>query len=219
MSYSPRDGRSPGPGTRGPAADRADGLPSVRPGAGRPSSLLPGWPDRLVKLSVVDRELAEKCAAIMLANAHRHRMEDRFGEESRRSHYLGAIGEIGFARFLGVEWSCHPKDTGGRPDVGGYEVRACSADARELYVKSKSNDRPGTRIAAVAILAGRDVDNVMSREAAVLVMGWITAAQLRERGRYRDPGGRVAGAYFLTGAHALGRHLETDDWRPWEEDR
>jgi len=37
FGYDDDDGRSPAPGSRGPAADRADGLPSVRAGAGRPS--------------------------------------------------------------------------------------------------------------------------------------------------------------------------------------
>jgi hypothetical protein len=133
----------------------------------------------------------------MLASARRHGYEDRFGDPSSRSHYIGALGELLFARFLSLEWKCHPADIGGRPDVAGYEVRAISPETRYFAVKSKANDRPDTRIASVAIVAGRDADDLIVREAGALILGWITAAQLRERGKRGDPGNRGAPGWFL----------------------
>lgn len=48
FGYDDDDGRSPAPGSRGPAADRADGLPSVRAGAGRPSPTRSSWAETAV---------------------------------------------------------------------------------------------------------------------------------------------------------------------------
>lgn len=204
FGYDDEDGRSPAPGSRGPAADRADGLPSVRAGAGRPS--LP--PPPLIRAYAADRELAQKCAKTMLDSARRHGYEDRFGDPSSRSHYIGALGEILFARFLEIEWKCHPADIGGRPDVAGYEVRTISPDARYFGVKSKANDRPDVRIASVAIVAGRDGDGIIVREAGALILGWISAAQLRELGRRGDPGNRGAPGWFLSDPSKL-----SQEWR------
>jgi hypothetical protein len=204
FGYDDDDGRSPAPGSRGPAADRADGLPSVRAGAGRPS--LP--PPPLIRAYAADRELAQKCAKTMLESARRHGYEDRFGDPSSRSHYVGALGEILFARFLVAAWECHPRDIGGRPDVAGYEVRAISPETRYFAVKSKPNDRPETRIASVAIVAGRDGDGMICKEAGGLILGWISAAQLREIGKRGDPGNRGAPGWFLEDFRKLSR-----DWR------
>lgn len=115
-------------------------------------------------------------------------MADRFGEESRESHRLGALGEIAFARFLGVPWKCHPGDIKGKPDVGGYEVRTIPSNSKWLYLKAKQNDRPATRVVLVALL---------HHETAALVLGWLTAQEIRDLGKWRDPNRRGAGAWFV----------------------
>jgi hypothetical protein len=207
FGYDDEDGRSPAPGSRGPAADRADGLPSVRAGAGRPSPSY--WPCGFVKLTAADRELAQDCAEIMMRRARSTHATDRFGTPSTRSHYLGALGEIGFARWIRFPWRCHPGDTHGKTDVFGYEVRAVGPDVRTLYVKTKGNDRHETEIAATAIIAGRDADDLMTREAGVFILGWITAGELRRLGRLGDPGNRGAPGYFLEDL----RKLRQDGWR------
>ena len=183
---------------RGPAAERADGLPSVRPGAGR----LPAFHN--VKLTDEDRRLAADCADVELAKAKRYGMADRFGTDSWRSHYVGSCGEIGFARFLRVPWRCHPNDIGGVPDVGGYQVRTVDSDKRHLYVKAYEKDKPTTRIAACALAA-----STQTREDSVIVIGWITAEALRAAvGRKSDPGNRGAPAWMLYDLTLL-----SDDWR------
>jgi hypothetical protein len=150
----------------------------------------------IVKLSEDDRVAARACAEVMIANARRIRARDRFGEDSPESHYIGALGEIGFARYLGVPWQCHPADTGGRPDVAGYEVRTVSPKAR-LWWKTKSNDALDRKVAMVAIAAGRDLDDMIVPEAAVLIYGWLTSQEMREQGRWMDPGRKNAPAWFV----------------------
>lgn len=189
FGYDDEDGRSPAPGSRGPAADRADGLPSVRAGAGRPSSSF--WLCGFVKLTAADRALAQECAEVMRRRARATHATDRFVTPSTRSHYIGAIGEIAFARWIRFPWRCHPGDTHGKTDVFGYEVRSVGPDVRTLYVKTKRNDLHETEIAATAVL------------------GWITAGELRRVGRQGDPGNRGAPGYFLEDL----RKLRQDGWR------
>lgn len=124
----------------------------------------------------------------MLKNAERHGYEDRFSDDSWDSHMVGALGEIAFAKYLGVEWSCHLGDIGGAPDVKGYEVRAIPSTGKWVYLKAKKNDRPTTRCVLVLLL---------HHNTAALVVGWMTAKEIREQGTYRDPGRRGAGAWFV----------------------
>jgi hypothetical protein len=145
----------------------------------------------MVWLDEDDRDKAWACAQRMIAESLG--MRDRFGKDSADSHYWGALGEIAFAKFRGVEWRCHPGDIGGVPDVDGYEVRSVRPDTR-IYIKAKENDKG--RIVVVVHLAGG---------VAALIVGWTTADAIRRHGKLEDWGGRNAPAYMLSDTSILNR--------------
>lgn len=133
----------------------------------------------------------------MVTDAVRWRARDRFGEDSPDAHYWGALGEIAFAKWIGVPWHCHSGD-GARPDVAGYEVRSIRPSS-PFHVKAKRNDRPGTKIVVVAHLAGGT---------AALIVGWITKEEIVARaGSTSDWGNRKAPAYLLQTSAGLHRNF------------
>lgn len=151
----------------------------------------------MVKFTQADRDLATRCAHLMLASAQTHGAKDKWGRNRLRSHYCGALGEIAFAAFRRVPWKCHPGDIGGVPDVDGYEVRSLEPESRYMRLKCKDNDKDQTPLAGVIICAGRDADDNIVTEAAALIYGWALAIECRQYGVRRDPGRRGAPAYFL----------------------
>lgn len=157
----------------------------------------------IVKFTAADRELALDCSKRLVDRANRLRAEDRFGKREVRSGYIGMLGEIAFARYIGVPWDCDLHGTGGRPDVGGYEVRSVAPGAREVALKAKKNDRPGTPVVLVLVVAGRDAANEIVGEAAGVIVGFLTAEEIRKLGKWRDPGKRGAPAWFLEDLLAL----------------
>lgn len=148
----------------------------------------------MIHLDQEDRAKAWACAKEMVRDAKSWGWTDRFGQDSTESHYWGALGEIAFAKFRGVEWHCHSGD-GAITDVDGYEVRAISPTAR-VYVKTKKKDKPGTRIAFVVHLSGGE---------AALIVGWTTVEIIRQYGTLEDPGNRKAPAYMLHSTARLNR--------------
>lgn len=161
-----------------------------------------GWAGS-VTLTEEDHALARKCAEARQEDSKRHKYADRFGERSLGSDQVGALGEIAFARFLGVPWDCTVGHIGGATDVAGYEVRTVSASAYRLALKAKRNDLDDTRLVLVALLAGTG-----GSITGALVVGWASAATVRFFGDRRDPGKRGAPAWFLEDVTMLRR----DDW-------
>ena len=181
------DTATPGNNPYGVVVDPS--VAAVPPSIEAPEPVAPrqAW-SGVVRLDEDDRLRAEQCADRMLKNAARHGYEDRFGDESWGSHVIGALGEIAFAKYLGVDWACHTGDIGGAPDVRGYEVRAIPSDGKWVYLKAKPRDRLTTRVVLVLLL---------HRNTAALIVGWMTVEEIRTHGKYRDPGRRGAGAWFV----------------------
>lgn len=146
-----------------------------------------GWA-AVLKLTAADISLANDCAETMIRNALKTGASTRFGSNSdTKPHFEGALGEIAFARFRGVEWICHPADFA-QPDVDGYEVRTIGPTAKYADVKAKANDPAGRRIASVMLLG--------PHYAGAIIVGWTTAGDVKRLGTKRDPGRRGAPAYF-----------------------
>lgn len=143
------------------------------------------------------------CAKVMVKDAIKLGMKDRFGNNSVTSHFWGALGEIAFARYIGEEWECHSKD-GARPDVGRYEVRAIEPD-KGIYLKAKKNDPYDRPIAFVAHLVGGTPMRERGAKSAALILGWTLAGTIKEIGKLEDWGGRNAFAYMLRDASVLSR--------------
>jgi len=156
-----------------------------------------GWAG-IVRLDNWDQAAADDCAEAMLLDANTKGYRDRLGSGDHEAHFVGALGEIAFAQYLGVPWACHPSDVGGRPDVAGYEVRTIPANGPRVYVKAKANDRPNTKVALVLLL---------HRNTAALIVGWMTAAQVREHGQIADPRDRGAPAWFVDDLRLLDRRF------------
>jgi hypothetical protein len=154
-----------------------------------------GW-TALIDLYPEDHVEAQACAEKMVRDARRWGGQDRFGEDSVRSHFWGALGELAFARYLGIPWDCHSGD-GAKADVAGYEVRSIAPGAKYLYVKAKGNDRPGLRIVAVAHVVGGSALRERGALSASLILGWTTVDEVRGRGSLEDWGNRGAPAYML----------------------
>lgn len=130
-----------------------------------------------VDLDDADRDRAFACAAERLADAGRVGARDRRGQPSIEAHYVGALGEIAFAKWMGHDWRCASMSWA-KPDVGKYEVRTVASHSA-WAVRVKENDPPDRRVVSVALLAG---------DKRALIVGWATAADIRRRGRQERSG-------------------------------
>lgn len=81
----------------------------------------------MVQLTRQEADHADDVGARIAANARRHGWRDRWSDaNSRRSHQLGARGELAVAKAFGLDWSPSFAPQGTRPDVGPYEVKTAS---------------------------------------------------------------------------------------------
>jgi hypothetical protein len=144
-----------------------------------------------VSLSADDRMLARECAIRRVRDAVGLHARDRLGQDSEESHYWGALAEIAVSRHLGLSWSCSSM-VWAVTDVAEYEVRSVPPGTR-LYLKAKDNDPDDRRILLVAHVNGE----------VAMLMGWMTAAEIRRDGRREDWGNRGAPAYMLTSMAGL----------------
>lgn len=129
-----------------------------------------------VDLDDDDRDRAFDCATRRLADAGRVGARDKRGARIT-PHYVGALGEIAFAKWLGVPWTCSSM-TWAAADVGKYEVRTVASHSA-WAVRVKENDPPDRRVVSVALLAG---------DKRALIVGWATVADIRRRGRQERSG-------------------------------
>lgn len=122
---------------------------------------------------------------------------DGFGDGGYQQNILGALGEIAFAKFLGIEYV--PAPMKGK-DVGGYEVRTVSELTGRLAVKRKD-------IVEDAMLA-----LVVQVEARVFrPAGWLMATDAEMYGVFENPRKSVyGGSWFVRQNHlkAFSRQLE-----------
>jgi hypothetical protein len=157
-----------------------------------------GWAGH-VPITAEDIGRANDCAADMIRSASATGARTRFGDNSdTRPHFVGALGEIAFARFMDVPWECHPQDFN-LPDVAGYEVRTVAPDAR-MSLKVKANDVDARKVALVLLLAAPSLPF-----AAAAIVGWATVGEIRAHGTQRDPGRMGAPAIFLDDFRILSR--------------
>ena len=150
----------------------------------------------VVVLTEEDREAARACARRMVSDAQAHGAMDRFGKDDLAAHAHGALAEIAFARFLGVPWECHSLDWA-KADVAGYEVRAIPPRQRTVYIKAKPNDPDERKVVVVLLLANYT---------EAMVLGWMTAGEIRSHVKESDWGHRGAKANMLEDL----RHLHYD---------
>jgi len=93
-------------------------------------------------------------------------------------HVEGALGEMAFAKYLGIFWSGAHEFRG--RDVGGYEVRTRSRHDYDLIVHR--NDADGAKFVLLTGINGR-----------YIVRGWILGSDAKREEWWADPaGGRPA---------------------------
>lgn len=109
-------------------------------------------------------------------------------ERSRTSgygkHVLGAVGECGVAKYLGVPWvEAEILTPGGRADVAGYGVRARGFGQHDLPI------RPGDKHPQVCTTVA---------ERTVTVHGWYDVAEARAHPEWKeDKGDYGVAAYWV----------------------
>ncbi len=96
---------------------------------------------------------------------------------------LGAIGEMGVAKYYNVYWA-NTVGNPGEPDIGPYQVRSKHMMHHCLIVHEKAKDED------VYI-------SVCVQPPRVVLCGWITAAEAKQEHWWREQPPPKASAYFV----------------------
>jgi hypothetical protein len=170
------------------------------------------WPLPALDVSLERIEIAysEYIANTRMADVQRHKRMNvadlAIGDDERRNHLLGALGEHAFAKWLGVQ---RPLDgqygvcplcrcyagtvntfkAGG--DVGRYQVRTRSFTNAPLIVRDGDRDDD-----VFVLVVAHTVGYPLPPSGIFWIIGWIYAADAKQWVFRRDPDRRGA-AYFV----------------------
>lgn len=151
----------------------------------------------MVRITITAEEFV-RCATVGMrrfasssAKGHNHASTyQRSFTKRLEEETVGAVGELAFAKYLGIAWDESVDTYHHVPDVGGVEVRATARDDGHLVVRNNDAD---DRIFVL----------VTGNAPEVEIRGWIRGADAKRDEFLRDPHG-YRQAWFVPQA-ALGR--------------